>query len=182
MLLFAYTLSGFGNVAPPHAPALDKGIDALTIQATFEGVYRRDPSQELMQYVMTYLTRSLGNLHERLHHSVTLYWLPSPRKFVSHMEYFLPNVLILLPLAIRAFGLLMPVLLKAPHDKDDDDKNHDRRQRIRMVQFWLCLLCAYVLVPIAFYNTALSYVPSMLVTPIVAFPDYASWLKYSLGL
>jgi hypothetical protein len=156
---------------------LERGIDSLTIQAEFDGVYRRDPSEEMVQYVMEYMVRSLGNLHERLHHSVTLYWLPTPRKFVSHMEYFLPNVLLLLPLAIRAFGLLLPALKAKRNEEDPDSKKHAKQQRIRMTQFVMCVLSAYVLVPIAFCHTALSYIPSLLVTPFVAFPDYASWIR-----
>jgi len=48
----------------------------------------------------------LSNLHERLHHSVNLYLLPSPTKFVSHGEYIYPCILILLPFVIRAMSLL----------------------------------------------------------------------------
>jgi len=109
MALFARTLAV--GPTPPHAKALDRGIDSLTIQVSFDGTFRRDPSVELMQNVMEYLVRALGNLHERLHHSFTLYLLlTTPKKFVSHMEYFLPNILLLLPLAVRAFGLLLPAM------------------------------------------------------------------------
>jgi len=108
-LLFARTLA-VGPV-PPHAAALDRGIDSLTIRVTFTGTstFRRDPVVEFVQYT-EYLVRSLSNLHERLHHSFTLYLLPTPKKFVSHIEYLLPNILLLLPLAVRAFGLLFPAM------------------------------------------------------------------------
>ena len=107
--LFARTLA-VGPV-PPHAAALDRGIDSLTIRVTFTGTstFRRDPVVEFVQYT-EYLVRSLSNLHERLHHSFTLYLLPTPKKFVSHIEYLLPNILLLLPLAVRAFGLLFPAM------------------------------------------------------------------------
>ena len=107
--LFARTLA-VGPV-PPHAAALDRGIDSLTIRVTFTGTstFRRDPVVEFVQYT-EYLIRSLSNLHERLHHSFTLYLLPTPKKFVSHIEYLLPNILLLLPLAVRAFGLLFPAM------------------------------------------------------------------------
>jgi GPI-anchor transamidase subunit GAA1 len=170
MLLFVRTMA-FGPT-PPHAAALDRGIDSLTLQVDFEGLFQRDPSEELMQYVL-FMVRSLGNLHERLHHSVTLYWLPTPKTFVSHMEYFLPNVLLLLPLAIRAFGLLLPALL----DQEKKSTTSSQKTRVRLIQFGLCVLAAYILVPIAFANTALSYIPSLLVTPLVAFPDYSSWIR-----
>lgn len=168
-LLFARTMA-FGPT-PPHAAALDRGIDSLTIKVEFVGKFRRDPAEELMQYILEYLVRSLGNLHERLHHSFTLYLLPTPRKFVSHMEYFLPNVLILFPLAVRAFVLLLPNILEKSEEVS-------RRQRVaRLVQFGLCVLSALVLVPLAFAHTSLSYLPSLLVTPLVAFSDYASFVK-----
>jgi glycosylphosphatidylinositol transamidase len=102
--LFAYSLAR--GPWPPHAPALDRGIDSLTIQVIFHGTYYRDPVVELIQY-LEYLIRALSNLHERLHHSVTLYLMPSPKMFVSHIEYFLPNILVLLPLAIRVFILIL---------------------------------------------------------------------------
>jgi glycosylphosphatidylinositol transamidase len=102
--LFAYSLAR--GPWPPHAPALDRGIDSLTIQVKFHGTYYRDPMVEFIQY-LEYLIRALSNLHERLHHSVTQYLMPSPQMFVSHIEYFLPNILVLLPLGIRMILLLL---------------------------------------------------------------------------
>jgi glycosylphosphatidylinositol transamidase len=102
--LFAYSLAR--GPWPPHAPALDRGIDSLTIQVIFHGTYYRDPVVEFVQY-LEFLIRALSNLHERLHHSVTLYLMPSPKMFVSHIEYLLPNILVLLPLVIRLLLLLL---------------------------------------------------------------------------
>jgi glycosylphosphatidylinositol transamidase len=102
--LFAYSLAR--GPWPPHAPALGRGIDSLTIQVKFHGMYYRDPVVEFVQY-LEYLIRALSNLHERLHHSITLYLMPSPKMFVSHVEYLLPTILLLLPLAIRAMILLL---------------------------------------------------------------------------
>ena len=51
---------------------------------------------------LEHLLRSISNLHERLHHSVSQYLLPSPTKFVSHGEYIYPGLLISLPMVIRA--------------------------------------------------------------------------------
>ena len=110
LCLFAYTMA-LGPF-PPHSPALDRGIDSITIQAGFHGKFSTrglgggDPVSDLFQLI-EYLIRALSNLHERLHHSITLYLLPSPRTFVSHVEYLLPNLLVLLPLAIRALGILI---------------------------------------------------------------------------
>ena len=90
---------------PPHAAALDRGIDAVTIRLSL-------PSQqaaggaELVQKLEQAL-RALCNLHERLHHSVTQYLLPSDKKFVSNGEYTYPTVLVMLPLAARAASLAL---------------------------------------------------------------------------
>eukprot|EP00536_Pseudo-nitzschia_multiseries_P005582 jgi/Psemu1/65159/estExt_Genemark1.C_1070013 len=105
--LFARTLA-VGPV-PPHAAALDRGIDSLTLRVAFDGTFRRDPAVEFVQF-SEYIVRSLANLHERLHHSFTLYLLPSPKTFVSHIEYLLPIILVLVPLAVRAFGHVLPAM------------------------------------------------------------------------
>jgi GPI-anchor transamidase subunit GAA1 len=222
MLLFAYSMAQ--GPYPPHAQALDRGIDSITIKATFEGTYSRDPAVELVQY-FEYMVRSLANLNERLHHSFTLYLLPSPSTFVSHMEYFLPNILILLPLAIRGFGLVLAdmkhhldlsliganllltlssVVFSSPAlefvGRDDPfmsnawfvclyvavlviskgyitsrcAKSPETRQRsIDTLQFVACVLAAYILVPITFAHTSLSYVPSLLFTPLLSFMRYS---------
>jgi hypothetical protein len=68
-----------------HAPALDRGgIDSLMIQVKFHGTYYRDPVVEFIQY-LEYLIHALSDLQERLHHSVTLYLMPNPKMFVSHV-------------------------------------------------------------------------------------------------
>lgn len=236
MGLFAYTMAM--GPYPAHATALDRGIDSITIKAKFEGTYFRDPSSEIIEY-LEYLVRALSNLHERLHHSFTLYLLPTHRAFVSHMEYFLPNILILLPLAVRGFGLVLWeverldlrvvglsilttitamglssiafedtkedismantwlvclyvaivvvwktfVLSGQPSKKRDGDSSssslkqeaaHSSTTRaLQSLQFISCVTAAYILVPIAFAHTSLSYVPSLLWTPLLAFPNYS---------
>lgn len=104
---------------PPHAPALERGIDALTIQGRFQSATNdndldqqdrgnRVRSNLLQQYPMELVQRmelifrSLSNLHERLHHSTALYLLPSKDRFVKHEEYLVPNLLLIVPLLIRA--------------------------------------------------------------------------------
>ena len=240
VLLFAKTMAV--GPFPPHAPALERGIDSLTIRASFDGTYRRNPSVELVQH-SEYIIRSLANLHERLHHSFTLYLLPSPMTFVSHIEYLLPNILVLLPLAVRVFGILLPkmkrgmdltalggillvvlvmefsmllatdvfgfedscsammalyaflyiavssfwvkkVLLRdhkrkpIDHDETKDDTNPETTRTILTLQFVTCALTVYILIPIAFSHVSLSYLPSVLWTPLLAFPDYPS-MKWS---
>lgn len=108
---------------PPHAPALERGIDALTIQAVFCSATDADdfdqstgnmprtklsPQQYPMELVekMELVFRSLSNLHERLHHSTSLYLLTSKDRFVKHEEYLVPNLLLVIPLLVRA-GLLV---------------------------------------------------------------------------
>jgi glycosylphosphatidylinositol transamidase len=104
---------------PPHAPALDRGIDAITVQGIFQcstdedDLEERDrlpprgkiSPQEFSLELVTRLERvirCLSNLHERLHHSTSLYLLPSHDRFVKHEEYLVPNLLVLIPLLIRA--------------------------------------------------------------------------------
>jgi len=104
---------------PPHAPALDRGIDALTIQGVFVSATDEDdfdieqgniprsklsPQQYPLELVqkMEYVIRSLSNLHERLHHSTSLYLLPSTDRFIKHEEYLVPNLLLVVPLILRA--------------------------------------------------------------------------------
>ncbi len=104
MFLFAYQLAMGPH--PPHFKALEKGIDALTIEVDLFGRQANANAVECVQKLEG-VVRSLSNLHERLHHSITQYLLPSPTKFVSHAEYLIPNLLILLPLAIRAVTLVL---------------------------------------------------------------------------
>ena len=253
--LFAKTLAV--GPYPPHASALERGIDSLTVRASFEGTFRRDPSVELVQHA-EYIVRSLANLSERLHHSFTLYLLPTPKAFVAHIEYLLPNVLVLLPLVVRVFGILLPsmkrgldltalggvlltvlsvvvamflaalitdgndeatmaavfvllytgvavfwirnILLRNHHNQqcqsqsgelpkdlscqqtepnegsedEDQDSNPETTRTILTLQFATCALVVYILVPIAFAHASLSYLPSVLWTPLLAFPNYPS--------
>ena len=62
---------------------------------------------------------------------------------------------------------------------NDDDDDDDGIRAIRTLQFVSCVLAAYTLAPLAFAHTSLSYFPSLLWTPIFAFPDYAELLKKS---
>jgi glycosylphosphatidylinositol transamidase len=223
--LFAYSLAM--GPWPPHAPALDRGIDSITIQARFEGSFLRDPSNEMVQH-LEYLVRALSNLHERLHHSFTLYLLPTPRTFVSHVEYLLPNILLLLPLAVRAFGLILwgnglhlqtvgcailvsvismgIMLLSSLAGSDNTTVNtwlfvlyalsifiwkkqslqgrtKEEYQRVlESLQFVACATAVYMHVPIAFAHVSLAYLPSMLWTPLLAFPNYGSDVRGSKWL
>ena len=90
---------------------MERGIDSITIainQKSWSKSGHDQQSATISQLFQSteHLVRALSNLHERLHHSVNLYLLPSSTKFVSHGEYLYPCVLILLPFVIRAVSLL----------------------------------------------------------------------------
>lgn len=104
-LMFEYSL--LQGPFPPHASALDRGIDALTMEIHLQGKPLDAQTSNLVDVVqkMEYIIRALSNLHERLHHSTSLYLLPSHDTFVKHEEYLIPNLLLLIPLIIRAFTL-----------------------------------------------------------------------------
>jgi glycosylphosphatidylinositol transamidase len=101
----------------PHASALQHGIDSLTIQVHIPNKKENTntstsssasasstihPHYADFTRCLEHLLRSISNLHERLHHSVSQYLLPSPTKFVSHGEYIYPGLLISIPMVIRA--------------------------------------------------------------------------------
>lgn len=107
LLMFEYSL--LMGPYPPHASALDRGLDSLTVQIILrEGNYsvRNSHTAEFVQK-MELVLRSLSNLHERLHHSTSLYLLLSPELFVKHEEYLIPNLLLLIPLVVRALTLVV---------------------------------------------------------------------------
>jgi Gaa1-like, GPI transamidase component len=108
---------------PPHAPALERGIDAITVQGLFVSAQDGDdfdlaqgniprsklsPQQYPMEMVqrMELVIRALSNLQERLHHSTSLYLLASKDRFVKHEEYLVPNLLLIIPLIVRALLLV----------------------------------------------------------------------------
>jgi glycosylphosphatidylinositol transamidase len=99
--LAAFEASAAVGPCPPHAAALDRGLDAVTVQAVFPTTSPTHWKAETVQK-MEYVIRSLSNLHERLHHSTALYLLPSPDSFVKHEEYLVPNLLLIIPLVLRA--------------------------------------------------------------------------------
>lgn len=92
----------------PHSFALNRGIDSLTIEVrvptTSIGIH---PHYADLARCVEHLLRSISNLHERLHHSVAQYTMPSPSKFVSHGEYVYPAILVSLPMVVRAASLAL---------------------------------------------------------------------------
>lgn len=60
-----------------------------------------------MTRCVEHLLRSISNLHERLHHSITQYTLVSITKFVGHGEYIFPAILVSLPMILRATMLAL---------------------------------------------------------------------------
>ena len=121
---------------PPHTSALDHGIDSITLQGYFAATVNAStsttnsnrnanksillPQQYMMEYVqrMELVMRSLSNLHERLHHSTSLYLLVSKNRFVKHEEYLIPTILLILPLLIRA---LLYIISSDDENSEKDD-------------------------------------------------------------
>ena len=100
----------------PHSFALNHGIDALTIEvhvpSTTASVGTTSnpaihPHYADLSRCVEHLLRSISNLHERLHHSVVQYTMPSPSKFISHGEYIYPAILVSLPMVVRAASLAL---------------------------------------------------------------------------
>jgi glycosylphosphatidylinositol transamidase len=96
----------------PHSSALNHGIDALTIEVRVPGNRDSHPASIHPHYAdltrcTEHLLRSISNLHERLHHSIAQYTMPSPSKFVSHGEYIYPAILVSLPMVVRAVTLAL---------------------------------------------------------------------------
>jgi glycosylphosphatidylinositol transamidase len=60
-----------------------------------------------MTRCVEHLLRSISNLQERLHHSITQYTLVSITKFVSHGEYIFPAILVSVPMILRATMLAL---------------------------------------------------------------------------
>lgn len=92
-----------------HSPALERGIDSLTVElrvkTSLDGMIHKHYGDAVR--VTEHLLRSMSNLHERLHHSVAQYTMPSVSKFVSHGEYIFPAILVSLPLVVRAAMLAL---------------------------------------------------------------------------
>jgi GPI-anchor transamidase subunit GAA1 len=123
LVLFEYALAVGTGASPgaaspflPHSPALDLGIDSLTLQLAYDTSTTTSTggansnSNAIVAEVVSKLEpviRALCNLHERLHHSTRLYLLVSPDRFVKHEEYLVPNLLLLIPLIIRAASLAL---------------------------------------------------------------------------
>ena len=91
-----------------HAPALDAGIDSITLRLKINNINKIKYVQEIavLGRVMEHMLRGLNSLSERLHHSMNQYLMPSANKFVSHSEYLVPCILILSPLVLRSIKLI----------------------------------------------------------------------------
>lgn len=151
-LSFEY-LMAFGP-HPPHAPALDRGIDALTVQGVFlssndiddrdvaanRRTHKLSPQEYPLEMIhrLELVVRCLSNLHERLHHSTSLYLLPTPDRFIKHEEYLVPNLLLIIPLLIRAVAIVMDT------DKTLQPNVFAAAQAIGLAVLWT-LLCSVLI-------------------------------------
>ena len=64
-----------------------------------------------------------------------------------------------------------------PNEGSEDisqDSNPKTTRTILTLQFATCALAVYIVVPIAFAHASLSFLPSVLWTPLLAFPNYPS--------
>jgi glycosylphosphatidylinositol transamidase len=106
--LLGFEFSLVAGPVPPHASALDRGIESLTIQLVASGNRQRDDAAAANLVTgLEYVVRALSNLHERLHHSTSLYLLSSSGAFVKHEEYLIPNLLLIVPCIVRAATLVV---------------------------------------------------------------------------
>lgn len=97
MLLFMQELAVESDSSKPHTIFLEHGVDSLTIEAF---------DDQLLAPSLEQMIRSMSNLDEVLHHSVSQYWMPSMKKFVSNAEYIFPPIIMLIPLVIRIFSMI----------------------------------------------------------------------------
>ena len=90
-----------------HSPALDAGIDSVTLRLKISD--DNDDVNEIAKLgqVTEHVLRGLNSLSERLHHNMNQYLMPSGTHFVSHSEYMVPCILILLPLVLRSLKLIL---------------------------------------------------------------------------
>jgi glycosylphosphatidylinositol transamidase len=113
MFWFQQSLRSSQHRPAPHASALDRGIDALTVQLVLPTATIQAPTRATaakLSAAMEITLRSLSNLHERLHHSTSLYLMLDADHFVKHEEYLVPNLLLLIPLILRAVTLILAEL------------------------------------------------------------------------
>ena len=123
---------------PPHASALERGIDSLTVQVVIpssSSSMETDPQPMMVDNLlllratlasMELSVHALSNAHERLHHNSALYTLPrrDGNAYVKHEEFLLPAFLLLVPLILRAVRILLGrpfVSSSSHHDKDEND-------------------------------------------------------------
>ena len=90
--------------ASPHAMALECGIDSMTMELLPST--KSDTVAFLKSVEM--IIHSMSNAHERLHHNTALFALPQAHgnAYLKHEEFLIPNLLLLIPLIIRAVTLL----------------------------------------------------------------------------
>lgn len=87
------------GIVGDHAPFLEYGIDSMTVIVEVPINNERKFRDDIQTFATACenLIRGFSNLHERLHHSVALYILPSTKKFISNAEFILPCIVALLP-------------------------------------------------------------------------------------
>jgi GPI-anchor transamidase subunit GAA1 len=130
--LLCYEYFSLRGPYPPHSTALEYGIDSLTLEIALPYSAPRVNASSVTRWKnkikptgddlisirqsksigdsisrIEIALRALSNLHERLHHSTSLYLPPKYGSFVKHEEFLVPNILVLLPMAIRALSIVL---------------------------------------------------------------------------
>jgi len=99
------------DIPTSHAAALDRGIDALTLQAINLVSNSKNNNSSLRTFLKSVemILHAFSNAHERLHHNTALFALPRNHgnAYVKHEEFLIPNLLLLAPLIVRAVTLVM---------------------------------------------------------------------------
>ena len=77
------------------------------------------------------------------------------------------------------------ILLREHHYRISDKERHRRgletTRTVLTLQFVACALAVYILIPIAFAHASLAYLPSVVWTPLLAFPDYLSLKRQTIN-
>ena len=93
---------GFGLADGGHGALLDQGIDALTVELSFQGTIS---SLTGVLQMTESLVRELNNLHERLHHATGLYALAGASAVVDIGTYTACPAMLAIACALKAYQL-----------------------------------------------------------------------------
>ena len=90
----------------PHAVFLSRNIDAVTVSIDVNSQSKVDKTEEQLLQLSEMLIRTLNNLHEKFHHSTSLYGLCGAFGFVEIGVYLIPSAILLLAQILATLSLL----------------------------------------------------------------------------